>query len=49
MTEIEYLCGLILLIAGINLGFHEARKGLQLSDFKKIHQTLLKRIKKQTT
>lgn len=49
MTEIEYLCGLVLLLAGFNLGFLEAKKGLQFSDFKKIYQTLLKRIKKQVT
>lgn len=47
MTEIEYLCGIALLLAGFNLGFRESKKGLQLRDFKKIYHAIIDRIKKQ--
>ncbi len=35
MTGIEYVAGMILLMLGLNLGYHEAKRGLSLSDIKR--------------
>lgn len=41
MTGIEYLCGMALLLLGLNVGFYEARKGLKLKEL----QELIKPVK----
>ncbi|NIR50310.1 hypothetical protein GWO43_17505 [candidate division KSB1 bacterium] len=46
MTELEYLCGLILLLIGFNLGYYEAGKGLVLDDFKKMVRQVVSKVRK---
>ncbi len=46
MSELEFLCGLILLILGFNIGYYEANKGLTLEDFKKMLKVITDKIKK---
>jgi hypothetical protein len=40
MTPIEYLIGLLLLIAGLNIGFHEANHGLSFAQIRKVAQKI---------
>ena len=49
MTELEYLCGLVVLLLGFNLGYYEADKGLQMKDFKKIGNRFLAKFRKKVT
>ncbi|MFQ5651555.1 MAG: hypothetical protein ACE5IY_16590 [bacterium] len=46
MTGLEYFFGLILLLLGFNVGFHEAGKGLTVDDFKRFVQPLLKKMRR---
>lgn len=45
MNEIEYFCGLILILIGFNIGFYESRKGLTLDDFKSILKLVLSKFR----
>ena len=46
MTELEYLCGLIVLLFGFNIGYYEAGKGLTNEDFKNLYKKVLGKLKK---
>ncbi len=48
ITEAEYLIGLVLLLVGFNVGFHEAGKGLTLTDLKDIFARLIQRVRGRT-
>lgn len=47
MTEFEYFCGLVLLILGFNIGYHEAGKGLSFEDLRNISQKVFKRVRRK--
>ena len=40
MTGFEYLCGLIVLLFGFNIGYYEAGKGLTNSDLKNLYNAI---------
>lgn len=46
MTELEYLCGIVLLLFGFNLGYYEAGKGLTLEDIKSVFKLVLGKFRK---
>lgn len=46
MTELEYLCGLILLLFGFNIGYYEAGKGLTIEDFKNLYKKVASKFRK---
>jgi len=46
MTEAQYLVGLVLLLIGFNIGFHEAGKGLTSSDVKQVFARLARKVRK---
>jgi len=46
MTGLEYLCGLIVLLLGFNIGYYEAGKGLTNEDFKKFYKKVAGKLKK---
>ncbi len=46
MTGLEYLCGLIVLLFGFNIGYYEAGKGLTNEDFKNLYKKVLGKLKK---
>ena len=46
MTGLEYLCGLIVLILGFNIGYYEAGKGLTNEDLKNLYKKVAGKLKK---
>ena len=46
MTELEYLCGLIVLLFGFNIGYYEAGKGLTNEDLKNLYKKALGKLKR---
>ena len=46
MTGFEYLCGLIVLLFGFNIGYYEAGKGLTNEDLKNLYKKVVGKIKK---
>ena len=46
MTGLEYLCGLIVLLLGFNIGYYEAGKGLTNEDLKTLYKKVVGKIKK---
>ena len=46
MTGLEYLCGLIVLLFGFNIGYYEAGKGLTNEDLKKLYKKVAGKLKK---
>jgi len=46
MTGLEYLCGLIVLLLGFNIGYYEAGKGLTNEDLKNLYKRVAGKLKK---
>ena len=46
MTGLEYLCGLIVLLLGFNIGYYEAGKGLTKEDLKTLYKKVADKLKK---
>ncbi len=46
MTGLEYLCGLIVLLLGFNIGYYEAGKGLTNEDLKNLYKKVAGKLKK---
>ncbi|TDI96269.1 MAG: hypothetical protein E2O76_12140 [Caldithrix sp.] len=46
MTGLEYLCGLIVLLFGFNIGYYEAGKGLSNEDLKNLYKKVVGKLKK---
>ncbi len=46
MTGLEYLCGLIVLLLGFNIGYYEAGKGLTNEDLKTFYKKVAGKLKK---
>ena len=46
MTELEYFCGLIVLLFGFNIGYYEAGKGLTVEDCKNFYKKIANKFKK---
>ena len=46
MSGLEYLCGLVVLLFGFNIGYYEAGKGLTNEDLKNLYKKVLGRFKK---
>jgi len=46
MTGLEYLCGLIVLLVGFNIGYYEAGKGLTNEDLKNLYKKVVGKLKK---
>lgn len=46
MTQLEYFVGLLLLLLGLNLGYYEAKQGLQMEDLKRMLKPLLTKLKR---
>ena len=46
MTGFEYLCGLIVLLFGFNIGYYEAGKGLTNGDLKNLYKKVLGKLKR---
>ena len=46
MTGFEYLCGLIVLLFGFNIGYYEAGKGLTNEDLKNLYKKVLGKLKR---
>jgi hypothetical protein len=46
MTGLEYLCGLIVLLFGFNIGYYEAGKGLTNEDLKNLYKKVADKLKK---
>ena len=46
MTGLEYLCGLIVLLFGFNIGYYEAGKGLTNEDLKNLYKKVAGKLKK---
>ena len=46
MTGLEYLCGLIVLLLGFNIGYYEAGKGLTNEDLKNLYKKVADKLKK---
>ena len=46
MTGLEYLCGLIVLLFGFNIGYYEAGKGLTIEDLKNLYKKIVSKLKK---
>ncbi|MCH8954371.1 hypothetical protein IIA28_03480 [candidate division KSB1 bacterium] len=46
MTGLEYLCGLIVLLFGFNIGYYEAGKGLTNEDLKNLYKKVVGKLKK---
>lgn len=46
MNELQYLCGLILLLIGFNIGYYESRKGLTVEDFKRTFRLVLRKFRR---
>jgi len=46
MSEIEYLCGLVILLFGYNIGYQEANDNLTFKNFKKLFKKVGSKFKK---
>jgi len=46
MSGLEYLCGLIVLLFGVNIGYYEAGKGLTNEDLKNLYKKVVGKLKK---
>ena len=46
ITGLEYLCGLIVLLLGFNIGYYEAGKGLTNEDLKNLYKKVAGKLKK---
>ena len=46
MTGFEYLCGLMVLLFGFNIGYYEAGKGLTNEDLKSLYKKVLGKLKR---
>ena len=46
MSGFEYLCGLIVLLFGFNIGYYEAGKGLTNEELKSLYRKVVGKLKK---
>ena len=47
MNKVDFLLGLILLLIGFAIGYHEAQNGITFEDFKKFYILVVKKLKKK--